>query len=81
MKKSPLLIIFLLMGVLMFCWQCGTKGKAYGEDDVIYSGNVESLKYHRPGCQYYGCMVCTKKFKSREEAIDAGYKPCGKCKP
>ncbi|MCP3942602.1 MAG: hypothetical protein GY710_14095, partial [Desulfobacteraceae bacterium] len=46
-----------------------------------YSGNVKSLKFHRPGCRYYNCSKCTVKFKTRAAAVHAGYVPCGVCKP
>ena len=46
-----------------------------------YHGNVSSRVFHRPGCQHYNCKNCTAVFKSREEAIAAGYRPGGCCKP
>ena len=48
---------------------------------VRYSGNRESRKFHRSGCRYYACKACTATFSSREEAVAAGYSPCGVCKP
>lgn len=44
-----------------------------------YSGNVNSMKFHSPGCRYYNCKNCTEFFSSRDEAIDSGYKPCKVC--
>lgn len=46
-----------------------------------YHGNTQSHKFHRPGCRYYNCLKCTRVFQSRDEAIAAGYKPCGICEP
>ena len=46
-----------------------------------YHGNVNSLKFHRPGCRVYNCKNCTADFASREEAISAGYVPCKLCNP
>ncbi len=46
-----------------------------------YHGNVNSLKFHRPGCKVYNCKNCTADFASREEAISAGYVPCKLCNP
>jgi len=59
---------------------------APGKDEVpaktaIYHGNTKSHKFHRPGCRYYNCRNCTRVFKSRGEAVAAGYEPCGICKP
>lgn len=58
------------------------KGQVQQKDVAgVYHGNVRSHKFHRPGCQHYNCKNCTAVFKSREEAISAGYSPCGICRP
>ena len=46
-----------------------------------YHGNAGSHTFHQPGCRYYNCKSCTVMFGSREEAIKAGFKPCGICNP
>lgn len=46
-----------------------------------YVGNTHSYKFHRGSCTYAGCPNCTARFATREEAIAAGYRPCGTCKP
>ncbi len=46
-----------------------------------FHGNVSSKKFHRQGCKHYDCKSCTVVFSSRDEAIKAGYEPCGLCKP
>jgi micrococcal nuclease len=48
---------------------------------TVYHGNVKSKVFHHPGCRHFNCKNCTRVFKSREEAIAAGYRPCGGCKP
>ncbi len=48
---------------------------------LVYHGNTKSRIFHRPGCRYYDCSACTRDFSSREQAVDAGFKPCGICKP
>jgi len=48
---------------------------------IVYHGNVKSKKFHRPSCRYYNCKNCTAIFHSREKAIQAGYVPCGLCRP
>lgn len=50
-------------------------------DQVIYHGNTKSKIFHKPECRYYNCKACTMEFSSRQEAIDAGYRPCKVCKP
>jgi len=37
--------------------------------------------FHRPGCEHSRCANCTAAYLSREDAVKAGYKPCGICKP
>ena len=47
----------------------------------VYHGNVSSLVFHAPGCKHFNCKNCIKIFQDRKSAVDAGYKPCGICKP
>jgi endonuclease YncB( thermonuclease family) len=47
----------------------------------VYHGNVNSHKFHRLGCKHYNCKNCTATFGSKEDAVAAGYSPCGKCRP
>jgi len=46
-----------------------------------YHGNINSKVFHKPDCQAYNCKNCTAFFRTRDEALEAGYKPCGICKP
>jgi len=46
-----------------------------------YHGNVSSRVFHAPTCKHFKCKNCTKVFQDRKLAINAGYKPCGICKP
>jgi micrococcal nuclease len=48
---------------------------------VIYHGDVVTHVFHAPGCEDFNCKNCIAVFKTREAAIRAGYKPCGKCNP
>jgi len=50
-------------------------------DKAAYRGNTNSYKFHKRACRYYSCKNCTAKFATREEAIEAGYRPCGTCDP
>lgn len=49
--------------------------------DLVYHGNVKSRIFHRPSCRWYFCKNCVAIFKSREAAIQAGYRPCKVCRP
>ena len=50
-------------------------------DEIVYRGNVRSRVFHAPWCKYYWCKNCTREFGSREEALAAGFRPGGHCKP
>lgn len=52
-----------------------------GSQSGPYHGNVSSRVFHRPGCQHYNCKNCTAVFNAREQAVAAGYRPGGCCKP
>ncbi len=54
---------------------------ATGSSGGSFSGNVNSGVFHRSSCKHCRCKNCTKSFSSRQQALDAGYKPCGNCKP
>ena len=48
-----------------------------------YVGSVESDKYHLPSCRYAKEIKPENQiwFKTEEDALAAGYEPCGVCKP
>lgn len=46
-----------------------------------YIGNSESKKFHLPTCSYLPDAEHQVTFDSRDDAIAAGYEPCGHCKP
>lgn len=48
---------------------------------VSYIGNLHSHKFHLPTCKNLPKESNRTYFDSRQEAIDAGYTPCGNCKP
>jgi len=50
-------------------------------EGAAYVGNTNSHKFHRGSCRYAGCPNCTARFKTREEALKAGYAPGGCCSP
>jgi len=51
------------------------------EQGPAYSGNTKSHLFHKPSCRHASCPNCTAQFATREEAIDAGYRPGGCCHP
>ena len=46
-----------------------------------FHGNVRSRVFHSPSCPQYRCKNCTRELGSREEALAAGFRPCGLCRP
>ena len=65
-------------------WRRGERERRFHKREAagtVYHGNVRSMVFHRPGCRYYDCKSCTAGFKSREDAIGAGFKPCAACRP
>lgn len=46
-----------------------------------YVGNVKSKVFHRLRCHHADCKSCTKYFETRDEALEAGYRPGGCCRP
>ena len=49
--------------------------------DEYYVGNVKSLKFHTPDCASLPAEHNRIIFYTREEALAAGYTPCGGCRP
>lgn len=54
---------------------------AWIETGANYQGNTNSKTFHEQGCRYWDCADCTEIFETPEAALEAGYKPCGVCKP
>ena len=46
-----------------------------------FRANVRSGKFHRSTCPAFHCKHCTKLFDTRQQALDAGFEPCGACNP
>jgi len=62
----------------------GEKGtiKSTSEPEAMqYIGNINSKVFHLPTCSSLPAERNQIIFSSREEAIEAGYRPCGRCKP
>ncbi len=44
-------------------------------------GDTVTHVFHAPGCEKYNCRNCIVPFKTRDQAIRAGYRPCELCNP
>ena len=53
------------------------------DEEVLYIGNKNSMKFHYPSCKSVSQMKEKNKveFYSREEAIQRNFTPCGECNP
>ena len=54
------------------------------DEKVTYIINMNTGRFHLPGCQSVQDMKNKNRkefFGTREELMDAGYKPCGRCNP
>lgn len=49
--------------------------------DARYVGNEASLKFHKTSCQFLPAEKNRCYFSLRASAVEAGYTPCGQCKP
>jgi len=56
----------------------GLNDQGSGED-TYYIGNKNSKKFHRPDCRYLPAEHNRVYFKTREEAVEAGYVSCKVC--
>ena len=65
---------------ISFRWeQTATTPDSGTPADVIYIGNVKSKKFHVPGCSSLPSEQNRTSFSTYEQAVDAGYTPCGNC--
>lgn len=51
------------------------------ELESYYVGNIISKRFHRPGCEQLPSEKNQEIIGLREDALAAGYIPCGSCKP
>lgn len=50
-------------------------------EEAAYIGNLNSKTFHTEACSNLPAEKNRITFDSRDAAVDAGYKPCGNCKP
>ena len=65
---------------LFFTWENQSAEPGNAEKaDILYIGNKNSKKFHTPDCSSLPSEKNRIEFSSYDEAIDAGYSPCGSC--
>lgn len=60
------------------------KGTAVEDNgEYMYVGSKESNKFHLPTCTWAKKIASENliQFRNRDDAVSAGYEPCGVCKP
>lgn len=92
MRRAP--VRFLACALLaLACFQ-GVQSAALAErqpdwevapekQEFVLYGSRKSDKFHQPGCRYVRQIKPGNSvgFRSRQEAVDAGYVPCKVCRP
>jgi len=46
-----------------------------------YIGNISTSVFHKDDCSYLPDQANRVTYQTRQAAVDAGYTPCGHCKP
>jgi micrococcal nuclease len=65
-------------------WDYRRGARSPSQSDALvsgaYHGNKRSKVFHQSSCKDFNCKNCVISFKTRQEAIEAGFRPCGGCK-
>lgn len=65
---------------ITFTWEKqSAQPDAPAAEALTYIGNRSSRKFHAPGCQNLPSEKNRVEFATYQEALDAGYTPCGNC--
>ena len=72
---ARVIAVLLCVALVTMIVGCGL----FGDDDYI--GNANTKVFHCESCSYLPDSQNRVYFDSRDEAIKAGYRPCGHCEP
>lgn len=90
MKKAVIILALFIAALVFSLCGCtnGTEDVGCGQtkttDKVTYIANTNSNKFHYPDCSSVERMNEENKWYfsgTRNELIDMGYEPCGRCNP
>lgn len=81
MKHARLALFVLIIGLLVVTAVLSISSHTAAKPAPAYIGNLRSYVFHRPTCRYLPSERNRTHLASRTEAIDAGYRPCRKCRP
>ncbi|NOZ78433.1 MAG: hypothetical protein GXP48_04475 [Acidobacteria bacterium] len=74
--------LFLLLGAALGGYfLLRQDGPSHGRSELPLAGNPGTHVFHRRGCRVYHPHPGDPEFIGREAALDAGFRPCGICKP
>lgn len=76
-----LMFVVLVVGWLAAMASFSTCSNLNARSVSTYIGNSRSYVFHRQTCRHLPAAKNRTYFNTRSEAVDAGYRPCRKCKP
>lgn len=73
----------LILALIILAMKRKKARKVYSSLPIVYVGNSSTKTYHLHTCRQALEIAPANKvgFRSREEAVRNGYKPCGACRP
>ena len=76
-------VVPLLEIILVTCWLLAISTFPIGGSTSVgvYIGNIRTYVFHRQSCRHLPSVKNRSYFDTRQRAIDAGYRPCRKCRP
>jgi hypothetical protein len=80
-STSLLLIAVICLALILPLSSCGKDSDQQPAEPGYYIGNVNTEVFHKPTCSYLPDPENRVRFETRQEAVDAGYRPCQHCNP
>jgi competence protein ComEC len=78
--KKVFLGVFIVFVFSLFV-NCSTTNPGEAEYTGPYIANTSTSVFHKDSCSYLPDPVNRVTYQTRQEAVNAGYTPCGHCKP
>jgi len=83
MKKLTITLAVIFLAAFMLAWAAGPATAAAPKAGFLYIGNSNSKIFHTNECKAAAAISSAHAvyFKTKKEAIKAGYTPCRTCRP
>ena len=83
MRLLPKIALALALLIASFGIRAQPAAPAEPKSETVYVASVKSQVFHKPDCQWAKKIdpKNLQTFKTREDAIKAGKRPCKACKP